>query len=122
VPIYPIGVLANTEGALSGIPMNAVFGAAPTFAHPLTYFGRLRSLGYLGHVVSHGINATETEAKLKKIMTGDPETVKLAKDLGITHIFWGPDERTYYGEGERPWMKTLPNISRVQGYEIYAVK
>jgi hypothetical protein len=54
-------------------------------------------------------------------MQGDPEWIKLAREIGITHIFWGPFEREKYGDGERPWMKLLPNVSRVPGYEIYMI-
>lgn len=122
VPIYAFGTLASAEGALSGVPKSAVFAAATTYQHPLAYFGRLRVLGYLGHVASHGLDYQATEAKLNKIMSGDPDYVNLARELGVTHIFYGPDERANYGEGDRPWMRVLPNVSRVKGFEIYALK
>ena len=122
VGIYNRGELANTEGAIQDVPLAAVFAAAPTHNHPLTYFGRLRALGYEGHLWSHGINATETAAKQNKIMKGEEGWLEAARSLGVTHIFWGPAEREKYGEGERPWMTVLSNVSRVPDYAIYAVK
>ncbi len=122
VSIFSFSELANVEGALSGIEPNAVFVAAPSFAHPLAYYGRLRVLGYAGHLFSYGIDSREVEAKLKRIMDGDLDSLRLAKELKANYIFWGPEERTMYGDHVRSWMKELANVSRVPGYEVYAVK
>jgi uncharacterized membrane protein len=55
-------------------------------------------------------------------MKGDPDWLKLCKELKVTYIFWGPSERAKFGASEKPWMKQLQNVSRVPGYEIYAVR
>ena len=122
VPLYATGELAKVEGALSGVSKNAVFASAQSHLHPLTYFGGIRVAGYEGHLWSHGIDHTDVVAKLDRIMHGDPESVALCRELGVTHIFWGPDEKSQYGDGDLPWMHVLQNVSRVPEYAIYAIK
>lgn len=125
VEIYTLADLAHTEGALSQVPVDAVFAAASTHHHPLTYFGRIRVIGYEGHLWSHGIEAGDRVEKQKRLMgkvsseIPDDDWKSLARELGVTHIFWGPEERRQFGEGFRPWMKELENVSRVPGYEVY---
>lgn len=122
VPIYGVGTLASVQGALSDVPANAVFAASPTYQHPLTYFGRLRVVGYNGHVWSHGLDGGPTYMALDRIFRGDPDAIKIARSVGVTHIFWGPDEKTQYGNQDRFWMTSLKNMSRVAGYAIYEIK
>ncbi len=122
--LYSFAELARTEGALKQVPQSAVFAAAPSFNHPLTYFGRARVAGYAGHLWSHGINGAETVQKMDQLMKGELsalETVRLAQELGVTHIFWGPEERRRYNREEAPGKGRLRNVSRVPGYEIYEV-
>lgn len=121
VQLYPISHLASSEGALSGIPQNAVFASATTHQHPLGFFGRSRAVGYLGHLWSHGIDSKQKQSQLERLMKGDEDFVALARELGISHIFWGPDERKEFGDGFAPWMRVWPNVSRVPEYDIYAV-
>ncbi len=120
--IYRTGDLANTEGALVAVPANAVFAAAQSHQHSLTFFGRLRAVGYGGHIWSHGIDGQAATEKLEKLLKGDENYLQLARELGVTHIFWGPDERQIYGSAHHAFMDGLENVSRVPGYEIYAVK
>lgn len=121
VKIFPVSELANAEGALATVPLSAVFAAAPTHDHPLAYFGRVRVLGYEGHLWSHGIDSAGVSSKQDKLMAGEGEWLSLARELGVTHIYWGPAERAKYGEAQKPWMEVLPNVSRVPGYRVYAV-
>lgn len=123
--IYSFADLAKTEGALIEVPRSAVFAAAPTFNHPLTYFGRLRAVGYDGHLWSHGIKGKEATQKLNRLMSGElngQEAVHLARELGVTHIFWGPEERRRYNRDEAPGAGFLRNVSRVPDYQIFEVK
>lgn len=126
--VYSEGDLANAKGALSGLPVNAVFAAAPTYAHALTYFGRLRALGYEGHLWSHGISYQSQLERLNELMkTGGSELDEarwrsLVQGLGAHYIFWGPDERASYGAQLRPWMKVFKNVSRVPEVSIYQIQ
>lgn len=120
--IYNDGELANVEGALANVPANAVFSATQSPQHPLTYFGRLRVAGYAGHIWSHNIDGNVVTQKLEQLMKGEGDAAQLARELGVTHIFWGPDERAVFGAKHHPFMDAYENVSRVPGYEIYAVK
>lgn len=122
VAIYGAEELNATAGALRTLPREAVdrvFAAAPTYQHSLTYFGRLRVLDYEGHVWSHGIHYQPVMVDLSRLMNGDADWRGAARRIGADFIFWGPQERLTYGDGERPWMKELQNVSRVEGYGIY---
>ena len=123
VSIYSMAELNATAGAIRNVPMSAVFLAAPTHNHPLTNFGRLRAVGYKGHLWSHGVASDGVEDILEKIMAGEMAAVPLAISAGATHLFWGPTERATYGaEPRRPWMDKLVNVSRVKDYEVYDLK
>lgn len=120
--LYQRSDLANVEGALADVPMKAIFAAATSHNHALTWFGRLRVVGYEGHLWSHGIEGGPVVDKLKSLMSPEaPSWRETVRELGITHVFWGPSERQQYGEGPRPWMGELKNVSRVAGYGIYSV-
>jgi hypothetical protein len=110
----------NTAGAIQGISHRAVFASAPTHDHPLIYLGAMRAMGYEGHLWAHGIDATQAKAKLVELMTGVGDSGHLAKELGVTHIFWGPIERAQF-LADPTWRKTWKNISVVTGYEVYEV-
>lgn len=123
--IYRIEELARVEGALADVTSSAVFVAAPQHHHPLTYFGRIRVMGYEGHLWSHGVDSAQIQlvkSQQSDLMKGQGDWRALMKSLGATHIFWGPAERAEYGEGHREWMLHLRNVSRVPGYEVYSVQ
>lgn len=119
--IYHLSQLANAEGALVDVPKTAIFAAATTHDHVLTYFGRMRVVGYEGHVWSHGIDGSLVIPKLKSLMRGEGDWISTAKELGVQYIYWGPQERALFGPEEKPWMGTLKNISRVPEHAIYLV-
>ena len=120
--IYNQGELAKVESALQKVPREAVFLAATTHNHPLTFFGRERAIGYEGHLWSHGIQAQDQVAKLKKIFGDDPGWRDLAKELRVTHIFWGNEERTLFGHQARSWQLPENNVSTVEDIAIYEIK
>lgn len=122
VVIYSVEQLAKTAGALAEVSPRAVFAAASTYNHPLSYYGRLRAAGYDGHLWSHGINGKAVYLKLEKLMKGENEVAQLAREMGITHIFWGPDEVRAYKASRPPWADQFKNVSRVPGYAVFEVK
>ncbi len=119
--IYSLTELGKVEGAIEKIPYDAVFAAANTHDHALSYFGRMRVLGYEGHLWSHGIDSRATTEKFQRLMRGEPDWPALLKELHVSYIFWGPAERELFGNNEKPWQKVLVNVSRVPGYEVYDV-
>jgi hypothetical protein len=119
--VYSTAELSHAEGALQGISANAVFASAPTHNHVLTYFGRMRAVGYHGHLWSHGYAFDKLGEQIKAIYSGREDWLDIARGLGVTHIYWGPQERETFGEGDRPWMHQLVNVSRVSDHGIYAI-
>lgn len=121
--LYEWRELWNTKGAVVALPNKAaVIAAAPTFNHPLSFWGYAIAVGYAGHLWSHGIEYQEPEAQLGRLYQGDDDWARIADQLHLTHIFWGPMERARYGEEPPPiWRSMLPNLSPVPGYELYAI-
>ena len=120
--IYTTPVLGNYAAALIEVPKGAVFAAAPTHDHPLTYFGRLRAVGYEGHLWSHGIDYKNKMDLLKTLMgpTADSDIAGRARSLGVTHIIWGAPETAFFTT-EPVWPANFKNVSRVPSVEIYEV-
>ena len=110
------------EAALARISKKAVFAAAPSPIHVLAYFGRLRALGYPGHLWSHAINYHAAEEQLEILMTGTEGWVEAAKTLKISHIYWGPEERARWGSQEKAWQTQLPLVAKAGDHEVYEVK
>jgi hypothetical protein len=119
--VYQAADLANAEGALMQVPQWAVFASGTTHEHPLTYLGRLRALGYEGHLWSHGIDYKTKLALLEGLMKGTVnEPLRVARELGVTHIYWGPTERTQYG-AEPNWPASFRNVSGVASVKVYEI-
>jgi len=113
--------VANAQEAIRRVPQAAIFAAAPTVGHPLVFLGRVRALGYEGHLWSHGIEATRQKSELRAMMLGLDNWREAAHRLGATHVFWGPMERAEYGDLQQAWKSVLPNLSTVAGYEVYEI-
>jgi hypothetical protein len=120
--IYTNEILASTEGAIKKVPVQSVFAAATSYNHPLSYFGGIRVADYEGHLWTHGIQADPTIIALREVMKGEGDWLSTARKLHVDYIFWGPQERTLYGDAHRPWMDDLKNVSDVDGFEVYQVK
>jgi hypothetical protein len=122
VTVYQARELWDMEGALKNVPPDAVFIAAPSYNHPLTYWGGVRVLGYEGHTWSHGIDSSAVSAQQTRLYAGDADWRQIATDLGATHIVRGPHERQQYGEAGQPWRLELRNISAVAEVEVYVLE
>lgn len=120
VTLYDDAELARTEGALVNLPPNAVFASTGSPVHTLTYFGRMRALGYEGHLWSHAIDSRAVTAAVRALFADESDGVAQAKRFGVTHVFWGPDERKVYGTHGRRWMG-FRNVSPVPEVAIYEV-
>ncbi len=96
VKLFSLENLAMTEGALKETKPTAVFAAAPTHDHALSYFGCRRAVGYEGHLWSHGIDSKQATADLETLMRSQAGWQDAARRLGVNYIFWGPAERLLY--------------------------
>ena len=122
VTVYQARELWDMEGALKNVSPDAVFIAAPSYNHPLTYWGGVRVLGYEGHTWSHGIDSAEVSALQARLYAGDADWRQIATTLGATHIVWGPHERQQYGDVAQPWRRELRNMSAVTEVELYVLE
>lgn len=119
--IYRGEDLARSQGAVTEVPVNAIFASGTSHDHPLTFMGRLRAVGYEGHLWSHGIDYAAKMQLLKNLMSGGSESLKTAHELGVTHVYWGPLETTQFGV-EPQWPSSFRNVSRVPGISVYEVR
>lgn len=114
--------IARTEGAVQGISKTSTWITAPKFNHELAFLGHKLVMGYPGHVWSHGYKeGNMVEQKIKSIYEGKPGWQNKAKELGATHIFFGPHEKKHFKVNDPIWRRDLKNISRVDNYEVYAL-
>jgi hypothetical protein len=120
--LWSIEQLAYSEAVLLRVPRKAVFAASPSPIHVLTYFGRVRAVGYAGHLWSHAINSGAAEKRLEFLMNGTEGWVEAAKELKVTHIYWGPEERSRWGDDPKVWQSRLPMISKAGDHEVYEFK
>jgi hypothetical protein len=120
--VWTIEQLAYGESVLKRVSKKAVFAAATTPNHVLTYFGRVRALGYQGHLWSHAIDFAKAERELEILMNGTEGWVEAAKALKVSHIYWGPEERLRWGSGPRVWQTRLPLVAKAGEHEVYEFK
>jgi hypothetical protein len=76
---------------------------AQTFNHPVALCGRPIVAGYPGHLWSHGLDSAPAEARLKRVLQGEPGWQDEARLLGASHLFWGVREASAFPGSRRPW-------------------
>jgi hypothetical protein len=114
-PLPRLDVLDRAEytavcEALARIPTTRV-ATAQTFNHPVALCGRTIVAGYPGHLWSHGLESSEVEARLKRMMEGEPAWRADARALGASHVFWGGREAAAFPGSTRPWQAGGPVAS-----------
>lgn len=120
--VWTLEQLAYSESVLMRVSKKAVFASATSPTHVLSYFGRLRAVGYQGHLWSHAIAYHEAERQLETLMAGTEGWVEAAKFLKVTHIYWGPEERLRWGSEPRAWQEKLPLVAKSGEHEVYEFK
>ncbi|MEQ1859946.1 MAG: hypothetical protein ABMA13_08420 [Chthoniobacteraceae bacterium] len=103
---YPLATRSEVEGAAwatRGIPITDRFIANPNYNHPLLLAGRLVTMGYEGHVASHGLGFAERKADVERVLNGEPGWRETAQRLGARWLFWGEQERGAYPDSPQPW-------------------
>jgi len=108
--------------AVRNLPVEARFAAYPTWGHPLLLQGRKVALGYPGHLWTQGFDYHEEEAKLNRLMKGEPGWRQAAQALGVRYIFWGSAEQSNYPTSKRPWEQTLAKVASGPWGAIYDLK
>jgi hypothetical protein len=103
VEIYNSDEVSEVCTQLKSLPGPARFATAQSYNHPVALCGHKLVAGYGGHLWSHGIKSADVEAKLKELMSGNPEWRARAKELGARYLFWGPREQKDFGISKTPW-------------------
>ncbi len=88
---------------LRDIPYSARFACAPEYNHPLVLSGRKIAMGYDGHLYGYGLSYDRLRREVETLMLGRRGWEKSAARLGVTHVYWGPNERKRYGKSTLPW-------------------
>ena len=114
--------LDGTREAVAPLPADARFACAPDYNHPLVYCGRLLAMGYDGHLYSQGLDYGPLEHDLDALMLGQPGWEAIPARLGVSYVFWGPDEARRWPRSTRPWAARPPVASGEWGsiYEVGA--
>ena len=131
VPLFASGVGAVLWGCLGPLPRLELMDLAEydgvcnalervrttrvatlqTFNHPVALCGRSLVAGYAGHLWSHGLDASAVEARLKRLMLGEPGWQDDARALGASHVFWGVRESSSFAASTRPWEELGPPVA-----------
>jgi hypothetical protein len=112
--------VAEVGAAVRNLPVEARFAAYPTWGHPLLLQGRKVVLGYPGHLWTQGFDHYGVEeAKLGRLMRGEPDWREAAAALKVRYIFWGREEQTNYPNSKRPWEQVLAKVASVPSGTIY---
>ncbi len=122
---YPFAVRSELDAvaaALKPIPATAVFVAHPTYNHPLLLNGRLLTLGYPGHVWSHGLDRHDREAAVTSILRGEDGWQDKARALGADYLFWGREEAAAYPDSTQPWQQSAQLLSEDDAGAIYKLR
>ncbi len=105
--------------ALKDVPAEKRFATVQSHTHPVAYCGHPLVVGYGGHLWTHGIDIAEREAKLKRLMMGDPEWKTLATELQAHYLFWGGREASEHQNSLRPWEKERARIAEGEWGAVY---
>jgi hypothetical protein len=105
--------VAEHEGvcrALAGVKTTRV-ATVQTFNHPVALCGRPIVAGYAGHLWSHGLNASDVERRLGRLLRGEPGWREEARALGASHVFWGFREQQSFPASKQPWREAGPPVA-----------
>ena len=119
---YPIASREELDGvasALHSIPPTERFAGAPTYNHPLLLSGRKMALGYLGHVISHGLDWEQPSLNLDALLLGHERWRELRQQLGVRYLFWGRLEDQTYPQSTQPWKGQVQLVASGDWGEIY---
>jgi hypothetical protein len=119
---HPIALRSELDGAakaVRGIPASERIAGAPTYNHPLLLIGRKMTLGYLGHVASHGLAWEAPAMQLQALMNGEDAWREHAEELGARYLFWGRIEEETYPDSTQPWRATTRRVASGEWGAIY---
>lgn len=117
--MFNLSEIREVSSSIQGLSLKKRFACFPTFNHPLYFSGCKVVLGYPGWLWSNGYSIEGRDEKLKRFMFGDSDWQKLAKELEIRYIFWGPREQHEYIASTKPWEQSATKVASGSWGEIY---
>lgn len=108
--------LHKAAATLKGLPAGEVIACAPEYNQPALMLGHPVVCGYEGHLWSHGLDYKKRWEILESIMKGESDWRENAKELGVSHIYWGDLEAKRWPESKLPWVngESAPTLHRVK--------
>lgn len=120
--LYRAEELWEAKAALMDVPKDAVLAVAPDPNHPAMFWGVKVAMAYPGHLWSHGIQYGPREGVLEDMLKGREGRLSAARDIGVTHIYWGENEKRKYGAFHPQWLSLLKNVSRSSRVDVYLLQ
>ncbi|MFV0337112.1 MAG: hypothetical protein ACK5LK_02560 [Chthoniobacterales bacterium] len=111
--------LAAVSTALQSLPANAVFVHSGDFNHPLALLGQQVSVGYNGHLWSHGYDYAARERAVHEVFKGKLEALSYLQKFGANYLFVGQREITKEDGGILILTPFLKKVSSGKGFEIF---
>ena len=108
--------------SLNGIPVTATFAGNPTFDNPILLLGHKLVCGYDGHLMSHGINYTETKSDVEALLRGESNWKQLIRKLNVDYIYWGNAEAEKFPDSTKPWAEAASAVVSNKWGSIYDVR
>jgi hypothetical protein len=100
---------------------HALFLNAPVFNSAVGLSGRRSLMRYSGHLASYGIDYTERETDVKKILTGTPTGETLMRKYNVEYVLIGPEERNDFKAREDIFTR-FPVVAEEGAYRVYKIK
>lgn len=105
----------------SKLLFNRTFLIAPVHNHPVLLTGNKATLGYPGHVWTHGFDYKPTETLVESVYRGQGDWYDSLQKLGATYLFWGDIEKQRYPHSPRAWENHFPVVASGKWGAIYQV-
>ncbi|MBC7796177.1 MAG: hypothetical protein H7Z37_04800 [Pyrinomonadaceae bacterium] len=95
--------------------------SAPMYNAAAAIMGRRWFLGYIGHLISHGVNPTRRDEELKRIYSGEADALEIIRRNNIEYIVVSPIERSYMTVNDN-FFSQFPVVASSGEYRVYQVK
>ncbi len=103
---------AQVAHAVGRLPAASRVAVVPIYDHPVLLCGQAVSMGYDGHLWSHGHDYGAVQRDLGILMAGEPGWEDAARRLGVRYLFWGRRESAKYPQSFQPWKRGATVLDR----------
>ena len=120
-PVFERDAVKVAEQIRKKTPPRALVMTAPTYNAPVVLTGRRWFMGYTGHLSSHGIDAAERDAALRRIYAGTADAQDLIEKYKIDYVIVSNLERELVDVNDAFFQK-FPVIAESGEYRVYQVR